>query len=354
MLNQPVSLFLLLSVLLHLTPGFGADAARKLHGPVTNFIRGAQNGQMRFSADPSLKIGYIKWPATEKGNVPLVIIPGRGEIAYLWAETAYDLMELGYAGDIYVWDPPGQGLSDRLLPEMPGVGHIDQFSDYSTSLVEFLKTVRKESGRLPHVMAHSMGGAVALNALEAAPNLARDLVLVTPMLDIRFGPPLVDRILTVLVGVLDRFPFLRKIAFNRGPPKPLAPMVKGTSLGDRLEFRVELKSRYDGFVPGKTLHWVAEANRGISEALRHADRLSLPILLFTGGKDTVVEYSGDASLQQQCQKNCHIERIENSSHSMHEESDATRAQFILKVADWYKLGGVNEPELCERLLLKRN
>ena len=161
-----IAAFVTFGALTHAT-----DLSEKLKGPVTIFIKSAEFRHSPFLADRTENIGILKWKGVYS-STPIVIVPGRNEVGYQWAEIAFDLRKLGATGDIYVWDPPGQGLSDRLLPNDPDAGFIRQFDDYTKSLIDFLSQVGAESKQPATIIAHSMGGTIALKALAEDSALA--------------------------------------------------------------------------------------------------------------------------------------------------------------------------------------
>jgi alpha-beta hydrolase superfamily lysophospholipase len=311
----------------------------KLEGEVTDFIAKAEFRQTPFLANPSLKIGVLHWPALGKGK-PIVIVPGRGEVGYEWSETAFDLRTMGFQGEIFVWDPPGQGLSDRLLPDKPLAGHIEKFSDFKDSLVAFLISVNEEANQTPLVIAHSMGATIALNALEEDTTLASQLVLISPMLDIRItNSPIVKILAGGVVDLLYRLNlFQHTVIGQSGPHNPL------TSDRDRFDFRQKLKDQFDAHTPGKTLSWIASALRGIDTALANADKIKIPILTFVAGGDSIIAPDGADELEQNCKGNCRLYVVEKSNHAMHEELDFMRGEYLRALA---KILGLD----CTNLLM---
>src|SRR5690606_11833487 len=122
------------------------------------------------------------------------------------------------------------------------------------------------------VVAHSMGGAISLLALQTESDLAERVVLVSPMLDIRFGPRLVDGAVASMILTLDRLPFMRTFVLRRFPPPAYVP---DRSLWQRLEFREWVKIQFNADMPGMTLHWVAEAHRSIRRILANAENYEI-------------------------------------------------------------------------------
>ncbi|MEM7663303.1 MAG: alpha/beta hydrolase [Pseudomonadota bacterium] len=91
-----------------------------------------------------------------------IVCPGRTEFIEKYFEVARDLLDRGFA--VLILDWPGQGLSDRLLPDR-GKGHIDRFETFMGALKNGLAALDDRLPR-PYVsVAHSMGGAIALAAI---------------------------------------------------------------------------------------------------------------------------------------------------------------------------------------------
>lgn len=113
----------------------------------------ARAGKMR------LRLAF--WRGGEKGTV--LVLPGRTESIEKYGRAAGDLVLRGYS--VMVIDWRGQGLSDRALADR-NTGHVVDFAEYQ----EDLDAMMAEAGRadLPKpwfVMAHSMGGCIALRAM---------------------------------------------------------------------------------------------------------------------------------------------------------------------------------------------
>lgn len=103
-------------------------------------------------------------PAKAASNVrgTAIVCPGRTEFIEKYFKVAGELLDRGFA--ILILDWPGQGLSERLLPDREK-GHIDRFETFMGALRAGLAGMEDKLPR-PHVaVAHSMGGAIALAAM---------------------------------------------------------------------------------------------------------------------------------------------------------------------------------------------
>ncbi len=129
---------------------FHADVADAPPGAVVVW---AQAGRAR--------IRLASWKAGTKGTV--LLLPGRTECIEKYGRAAGDLTARGFSVIIIDWR--GQGLADRAMPD-PMMGHVDDFAEYQ----EDLDAMLAEAGRLDlpqpwYMMAHSMGGCIALRGL---------------------------------------------------------------------------------------------------------------------------------------------------------------------------------------------
>ena len=99
-----------------------------------------------------------------------------------------DLRARGY-GPIYILEHRGQGHSQGPGARADLV-HVDRFTNYVTDFTDFMRgPVAQDlaAGGIttaPFVIAHSMGGAIVNLALRDAPDLARKVAYVAPMMDI--------------------------------------------------------------------------------------------------------------------------------------------------------------------------
>ena len=114
--------------------------------------------------------------ASAPRRVPLanvVIIPGYGETAEVWFETASDLIERGHT--VWILDRGGQGGSGRYVAPRD-LGHVPSFDPDVAALRELVRVVVKPTAGAPLILlAHADGAVVALSAVRSG--LATDGVI---------------------------------------------------------------------------------------------------------------------------------------------------------------------------------
>ena len=124
------------------------------------------------------------WPGdVRRGSV--LCVGGRGDFIEKYLEALHDCHVAGWHTTSFDWR--GQGGSGRLLAD-PMTGHIDDFTTWIDDLAAIWAdwVVRTPA---PHVLlAHSMGGQIALRALAAKRIAPVATVLSAPMLAFRGGP----------------------------------------------------------------------------------------------------------------------------------------------------------------------
>jgi lysophospholipase len=121
----------------------------------------------------------IDWPAPEQTRGSLLFLPGRSDFYEKYLETLDHWYRRGWAVTSIDWR--GQAGSGRLgLDET--TGHIGDFSQWVGDLGDFWKEWKSERPG-PHVLvAHSMGGHLALRAMAEGRADPAAAVLTAPML----------------------------------------------------------------------------------------------------------------------------------------------------------------------------
>lgn len=112
-------------------------------------------------ASDGVRLRLTQWGAGAKGTV--FLFAGRAEYAEKYGPAAVDLAARGFGTLVIDWR--GQGLSDRLIAD-PVKGHVGKFSDYQRDVDAMLAAAaRLDLPRPWVVLAHSMGGTIALRRL---------------------------------------------------------------------------------------------------------------------------------------------------------------------------------------------
>jgi pimeloyl-ACP methyl ester carboxylesterase len=199
-------------------------------------------------------------------------------------------------------------LMDLLRPalacdavDLPGFGDSPPRPDGRYSIAALAQTVtaliqRRERGPV-HLIANSLGGAVAVKVAAARPELIRTLTLISPALpDSRLRPDLVR---LSLIGLPLIGPRLAR-KYDALPPETRVAGVIATCYADPALFpRARFAAKVAELARRDTLDYPAAAVAGSIRALtgeffrrsgwRDAARITAPTLVIYGGRDRLVD-----------------------------------------------------------------
>lgn len=237
------------------------------------------------NANVPLRVGWWAPAEARPDRGTIVLATGRAEFIEVYAETVADLLARGH--HVIAFDFRGQGGSHRRAARG---GHVDRFEDYVADLAAVVRFANQEGLPRPyHVLAHSMGGLVAL---LAAPTLEREverMVLAAPLLELK-ALPAPAGLLSIAAGVgsvagLSRRPINEPLAV----PRQFAGN-RLTTDPDRFEAVRLLVDANPELVTGPpTIGWVGAALRAMHAVRRRTGRaLAIPTLFVASGQDAIV------------------------------------------------------------------
>jgi lysophospholipase len=262
-----------------------------------------------------------------RGSV--VLLSGRKEFLEKYTETAADLNQRGFA--VFGFDWRGQGLSSRMLPDRLK-GFVRNYDDYVRDLEDFFqRIVQPEAVRPIYVLAHSMGGHVALRYLHRQPAGIDKAVLVAPMLDINTKPfpRWLVRGLTWLVRNIGS-----EEALVPGSDKRTnidRPFEGNVLTSDPRRFAVEKNAvvqNPDLALGGVTFAWLTATLASIACIHRpgYLEGVRTPVLMLAAGADRVVSVAAQESACRRLPK-CRLLEIAEARHEILMEIDAIRSRF---------------------------
>jgi lysophospholipase len=138
---------------------------------------------MQVQAEDGLPLRVVRWrPTTRRVRGTVCILQGRAEFIERYFETITELRRRGFA--VLAFDWRGQGGSGREIKN-PKKGHVKDFSRYRLDLEAVRTEVLEPLMPKPHfVLAHSMGGAIALWAAREGWLPFERLVATAPMVEL--------------------------------------------------------------------------------------------------------------------------------------------------------------------------
>lgn len=277
------------------------------------WFEGSEGRNLRACMAPGLD------PENVRGTA--IVCPGRSEFIEKYFRVAHELQARGFAVLIIDW--PGQGLSDRLLPDR-GKGHIDRFETFMNALAKGLARLEDHLPR-PHVaLSHSMGGAIALAAI------AEDLVRVeaaafcAPMWGIK-TPVFGFRYLVWAMRVMGRS---SDYAQAPGPPETFETNIV-THDREHWQMNRDLTDASPDLLLGPvTWGWLGASLQIFATFAKAARirRLKLPVMITSASEEKLVENESHgriAGLLPDCE---HI-TVKGARHEILMEKDDKRAEF---------------------------
>jgi lysophospholipase len=273
---------------------------------------------------------YGVWPcetASRRGAV--ILLNGRTEFMEKHAETISDLKRRDF--DVCSFDWRGQGLSSRMLTNRHK-GFVRTYQDYINDLEEFVEKIVKPRSRPPLVlMAHSMGGHIALRYLHDHAGSIDRAVLISPMIDI-FTSSFTRQIARFITRFAHKAGWDQVYSIGSGDYSPDKEKFEGNLLtSDTVRFMDKIravKQNPELALGGVTYGWLAASFESIDilTSLAFAGKIKIPILMVNAGSDKIVSVSAQQSM---CSKlrQCRSIVIPGARHEILKETDAIRSIF---------------------------
>lgn len=229
-------------------------------------------GEVEIEADGGVTLFVREFcpdePSFPAGNSPrtIVWVHGLGEHGGRYLHFAEDLVERGWK--VILPDLRGHGRSTGTRT------HIDSFDDYAADMVRVWNRFELGSGQTV-LGSHSMGGLVALRAVQTNRIAPAALVLASPLLGVKVR---VSRIKRFLGRALVRF--FPKARFRNG--------LDPRNMTSDEEFARQ--RREDPLiVRSVTASWFFAMEAAIAQAHRDAIRIAVPVLALQGLSDLTTD-----------------------------------------------------------------
>jgi len=305
-----------------------------LTAPLYNDAAGAPpGGKARWvTTSDNIRLRFAWWDVGEKGTV--LIFPGRTEFVEKYGRTVRDFLDADYASVVIDWR--GQGLSDRLTPNRL-LGHVGQFSDYQLDIAAVLNALAGLDLPQPfYLCAHSMGGAIALRALQGGLPVKRS-VFTAPMWGMMIDPilrPLASAVArgTLFLGLGEEFApgtggqnYIESHKFEGNPL---------TSDPEMFAYMSGLMTTYPGLsIGGPSVHWFHEALAECNQLMKSTPP-DHDALCFLGSEETVIDKRDVARFMDKWPRG-RVEINHGAKHEVMMETPAIRANFMAETAAFF-------------------
>ena len=263
-------------------------------------------------------------PARGAARGSVIIAPGRTEFIEKYFEVIREVQGRGFA--VFCIDWRGQGLSGREV-ENSLKGHFVTFDDPVNDLSTALKLLADRLPR-PYIgLAHSMGGAIMLRALQTRRIELEAVAFSAPMWGVQGLTDVAKKYARFMVslGVAGQFAPSVDKKWKRESFKK-NPVTHDKGRHDRCQGLVAEEPRLA--LAGPTIGWVAAA-ADATEAIAVPGSLAhvrIPILVATAGEEQLVDNASHAPVVEQLPNATHI-TVEGAKHEILMETDALRGQF---------------------------
>ena len=289
---------------------------------------------------------YPEHDAPSQKKQSIILLPGRGESYVKYRELAFDLYHQGY--NIFIIDHRGQGLSGRLLSN-PDKGYVKKFQDYIDDLRYFIEEIISDDCvDKPYLLAHSMGGAIAVRFMQDWPNVIKAAVISSPMLGFHAGFLPISFAKSIVTTQLTLNHFITQEPWYFLGQKDYAPLSFSKNNLTHCQSRYAISENWlaenkNIQLGGVTAHWLKECVKAQDEIFAKLPQLTTPILLLQAGEDSVVSLRAQTDFCRKLHalqpKSCPSDVpviIEGAYHELFFEIDEYRSKAIEKSLSWFK------------------
>ena len=260
---------------------------------------------------------YYEHYAADHPQGVIVISHGFTESIAKFAESIYYMLQAGF--DVWGLDHRGHGRSWREN-ENPYVVHIRRFEDYVLDLQHLIEQhVIPESKGLPlYLYCHSMGGCIGAWLIEKCPEMFCKAVLSSPMIGLSFGK--------IPVPVMFAAASIKGIGEKK--KEPMSPVLSFET-ADFENSCGSSRCRYDYYYKKRlqdknlqttspSIGWGLEAVKACRRitSKKQTARISIPVLIFQAGAETVVRKDSQSLFAMQI-PGCRLQLIPDRKHELY-------------------------------------
>lgn len=274
-------------------------------------------------------IRYAHWPKPG-ARATILLLPGFSEFIEKYFEVVDDLLARNLS--VFAIDWRSQGLSSRPLENRNKV-HLESFEQYLADLHRFVEVVVRPQAADPVVLlAHSMGGHLALRYMHDHSQMIQGAVLTAPMADIWFPPgmKLGARISTQIALLTRREDRYILGSEDYGAKRQRFEGNRLTSDPERFAAsHAAIAANPDLAVGGPTYGWLAAALRSIRimNGPGFPEAIKTPTCLVGAGADRIVSTPANQQLAARM-PNAEPFVIDGAQHEILMERDQYREQFF--------------------------
>lgn len=292
--------------------------------------------ETRWTLPDGHSLRRIDWPRAAAARGSLLFMPGRGDFYEKYLETLDFWAKDGWRVTAADWR--GQGMSGRLGADAV-TGHIADFSAWVDDLAALWEAWVAETPA-PHVLvAHSMGGQIALRAVAEKRVDPDALVLVAPMLDVA-GLSLPRGLLHGAARLMTALGDRRRPAWKWSEKPGQVPADRVSLLtGDPDRYADELwwrEHRPELVMGPASWGWVERAFASMRGLARPGvlEQVRTPILILAAEQDRLVGLDGILRAAARLPQGELVRFGAEARHELLRESDAVRDRALAAIAEF--------------------
>jgi pimeloyl-ACP methyl ester carboxylesterase len=255
--------------------------------------------------------GEVRWDRVGRaGGAPVVLLHGTPFSSFVWRKVA-DALKQG--NEVFVWDMPGYGTSEKSR---------GQDVSFGAQARVFTELLANWDIKRPSVIAHDIGGAVALRTTLLHDIPFRRLVLVDPVALRPWGSPFF-KLVRDNAAVFEQLP----AALHQALVRAYVAQASSSGLSDDvLDRLVEPWLGADG--QSALYRQIAQADERYTDEIQ--DRygaLTIPVLVCWGTDDAWIPWTQGERLAAAI-PGARFERIAGAGHLVQEDAPAALISLI--------------------------
>ncbi len=306
---------------------------------INNAMAGLTNEIGYLALSDGIELRYrIASPAEGAIRGSVLLLQGRAENIEKYAEQIDRLTQAGFS--VFTFDWRGQGLSSRLLDDSHK-GYINSFSEYIEDLGEFDRKIwHKMAGDgKRYLIAHSLGGHVALRYMVEEKVTLDAALLVSPMFEINTAPwP--RQVAELFASTAVSVGFEESYLPGSGPYAGRVYSKNNVLTSDAKRFAVLPKTvtaNPDLALGGPTFGWLNAAFTSMRQIhlKGYVRRLEMPITVLLGEDDSVIN---PPLVRQLCEKivSCKQVDIKGAKHEIMMEKEPVQELLWVQIEEAFR------------------
>ncbi len=291
-----------------------------------------------FKTRDGLSIRFGVWKAkTTPAKATIVLLNGRSEFMEKYLLIIEKLQIRGL--DVYSMDWRGQGLSDRSL-ENRHKGYVKSFNHYIIDLHDFMeKHVLPGAQKPVYMLAHSMGGHIAIRYLHDYPGKVKKVILDAPMINIKTFPMPI-KVARWMATRACKSGKHEEYIIGAADFKKM-PFPGNLLTSDYIQFQRGqdfVDENPDLVLGGVTYGWLNASfdSMELTQKKEYARAIDTPMLILSAGDEEIVSNKAQ-KLFSNAAKNCIYKEIKNSRHEIMMENDKILVEFWKAFENFFSL-----------------